>query len=169
MKSKGSLCLLSPRLFCCRPLTIAFAAVVGASSFSAVGGAGAVSSCGTSLSIDDMCRGRRAAAADRDERTCDEIPTAAGAERKADTPQKDAGDPNTATAATALSSFAVLFVLDEGLAFTCCSRLAVVISQYLWSGKIRHFLDEFLQVEKTQSYWSKRNNYREQCERAIGQ
>ena len=116
-----------------------------------------------------MRRGRRAAAADRDERTCDEMPTAAGAERKADTPQKDACDPNTATAATALSSFAVLFVLDEGLAFTCCSRLAVVISQYLWSGKIRHFLDEFLQVEKTQSYWSKRNNYREQCERAIGQ
>ena len=146
MKSKGSLCLLPPWLFFCRPLTISFAVVFGASSSSAVGEAGAVSSCGTSLSIDDMCRGRRGAADRDDERTCDEMPIAAGADWKADTPQRDACDPNAATAAAALSSSVVLFVPDEGLAFTCCSRLAVVIfifSQYLWSGKIRHFLRIF--------------------------
>jgi len=76
-----------------------------------------------------MCRTRRGAADRDDERTRDETPTAAGAEWKAATPQNDACDPNTATAVTALSSFVVLFVPDEGLAmaFTCCSRLAVVI------------------------------------------
>jgi len=79
------------------------------------------------------------------------MPTAAGAEWKADTPHRDACDPNTATAVTALTSFVVLFVPDEGLAmaFTCCSRLAVVISNiYLWSGKIRHLIEKKITSRK---------------------
>jgi len=79
------------------------------------------------------------------------MPTAAGAEWKADTPHRDACDPNTATAVAALTSFVVFFVPKEGLemAFTCCSRLAVVIFNiYLWSGKIRHLMEKKITSRK---------------------